>query len=164
MSWRVSDGRIRTSAPITPIRRLYGVSAPLCVINTVVTRGRMELHSRGGGGASPQGPIPPKNKNPIKKNPGGRNRLGRGPKFPHSETRSSCVLKLGLRRRPGVNRRVCGCWTRGAGASVWKYVRVKMRFFFGFFSFFVVFLLCFVVTGNPAMQHRGKWSFCWATF
>jgi len=29
----------------------------------------MELHSRGGGGASPQGPIPPEKKNPIKKIP-----------------------------------------------------------------------------------------------
>ena len=60
----------------------------------------MELHSRGGRGGSPQGPIPQKTKNPIKKNPGGRIPLGRGPKSPHSETRSSCVhflLNLGLR-------------------------------------------------------------------
>jgi len=37
-------------------------SAPLGVINTAVTRGRMEFHSRGGGGTSPQGPIPKKSK------------------------------------------------------------------------------------------------------
>ena len=41
----------------------------------------MELHSRGGGRTSPQGPIP-KKKNPRKKNPEGRNWPGRGPKFP----------------------------------------------------------------------------------
>jgi len=34
----VSDGRIRTSAPITPIRRLPGDSAPLGVIKTAASR------------------------------------------------------------------------------------------------------------------------------
>jgi len=58
----VSDGRIRTSAPITPIRRLPGDSAPLGVINTAVSRGGKEVHSRGGGGTGPQGPIPIKKK------------------------------------------------------------------------------------------------------
>ena len=67
MSYTVSDGRIRTSAPITPIRRLPGGSPPLGVINTAVTRGRMEFHSRGGGGTSPQGPIPQKKKSKKKK-------------------------------------------------------------------------------------------------
>ena len=38
------DGKIRTSAPITPIRRLPGDSAPLGVINTAVIRGRKEYH------------------------------------------------------------------------------------------------------------------------
>ena len=36
-----------TSAPITPIRRLPGGSEPLSVINTAVTRDKMEFHSRG---------------------------------------------------------------------------------------------------------------------
>jgi len=50
-----------TNAPITPIRLLSGDSSPLVVINTAVTRGGEEIHSRGEGGTSPQGPIPLKN-------------------------------------------------------------------------------------------------------
>jgi len=49
-SEKVLDGRIRTSAHITPIRRLPSDSAPVGVINTAVTRGKKEFHSRGGGG------------------------------------------------------------------------------------------------------------------
>ena len=48
----------RTNAPITPIRLLPGDSSSLFVINTAVTRGGEEIHSRGGGGTGPQGPIP----------------------------------------------------------------------------------------------------------
>ena len=60
----VSDGKIRTSAPITPTRRLPGDSAPLSVINTAVTRGRKEFHSRGGGGPvrNDQSPLKKKSK------------------------------------------------------------------------------------------------------
>ena len=50
-----------TNAPITPIRLLSGNSSPLVVINTAATRGGEEIHSRGGGGTGPQGPIPLKN-------------------------------------------------------------------------------------------------------
>mmetsp|Transcript_26028 Transcript_26028/g.38249 ORF Transcript_26028/g.38249 Transcript_26028/m.38249 type:complete len:118 (-) Transcript_26028:327-680(-) len=52
----------RTNAPITPIRLLPGDSSPLVVINTAATRGGEEIHSRGGGGTGPQGPIPLKKK------------------------------------------------------------------------------------------------------
>jgi len=72
----VSGGKKLTSAPTTPIRRLPGDSAPLNVINTAVTRGGYEIHSKGGG---PQGPIPIKKKHPRKKSEG-ENCLGRGPK------------------------------------------------------------------------------------
>jgi len=48
--WMVSDGRIRTSPPNTPMWRLSSDSVPLDVINTTVTRGRKEFHPRGGGG------------------------------------------------------------------------------------------------------------------
>jgi len=58
------------------IRRLPGDSAPLGVINTAVTRGGKEVHSRGGGGDRPQGPIP------ITE---GETRLGQGPKSPHGK-------------------------------------------------------------------------------
>jgi len=44
-----------TNAHITPIRLLPGDSSPLVVINTADTRGGEEIHSRGGGGVSPQG-------------------------------------------------------------------------------------------------------------
>jgi len=66
LSYTVSDGRIRTSAPITPIQRLPGGSAPLGVINTAVTRGRVEFRSRGGGGPVRKDQSL-KKKNPIKK-------------------------------------------------------------------------------------------------
>jgi len=74
----------------------------------------MEFHSRGGGGTGPQGPIPKKKiqqKNPEK--------LGRGPKFPHGEPRSSYVLNLGLRLQ--THGEAC-MWVRGqnAGGSVWR--------------------------------------------
>ena len=59
------NSTLRTSAPITPIRRLPGDSAPLGVINTAVTRGRMELHSRGGGEGQSARTNPPKKKNPF---------------------------------------------------------------------------------------------------
>jgi len=48
-----------TNAPITPIRLLPGDSSPLVVIKKKVSRGGEEIHSRGGGGEGPQGPIPP---------------------------------------------------------------------------------------------------------
>jgi len=83
----VSDGGIRISAPITPIRRLSGDSAPLDVINTEVTRGRMEFHSRGGGN-KPARTNPQKKKIQEKKSEG-KSRLGRSLKFPHGELRSS---------------------------------------------------------------------------
>ena len=51
------------NAPITPIRLLSGDSSPLVVIKKADTRGGEEIHSRGGGGTGPQGPIP------LKKNP-----------------------------------------------------------------------------------------------
>jgi len=57
----------RTNAPITPIRLLPGDSSPLVVINTAATRGGEEIHSRGGGGTGPQGPIPLKKKIQKKK-------------------------------------------------------------------------------------------------
>jgi len=38
------------NAPITPIRLLSGDSSPLDLINTAVTRGGKEIHSRGEGG------------------------------------------------------------------------------------------------------------------
>jgi len=44
----VSDGRKQTSTHISPIRRLPGDSAPFNVINTAVTRGGKEVHSRRG--------------------------------------------------------------------------------------------------------------------
>jgi len=47
-----------TDAPITPIRLLSGDPSPLVIINTAVTRGGEEIHTRGGGGTDPQGPIP----------------------------------------------------------------------------------------------------------
>ena len=56
-----------TNAPITPIRLLPGDSSPLFVINTAATRGGEEIHSRGGGGTGPQGPIPLKKKIQKKK-------------------------------------------------------------------------------------------------
>ena len=96
----------------TPIRRLPGGSAPWGVINTAATRGGKEVHSMGGWGTGPQGPIPMK-KNP--KNPEGENRLGRGPKSPHGELRSSHVLILGLKLWPLIDRRAYGC---GAGIRV----------------------------------------------
>ena len=106
------DGRIRTSAHITPIRRLSGGSAPLGVINTGVTRGRMEFHSRGGEGTSPQGLIP-KRKNPIKKSR--RKKLTR-PRSQVSTRRAVLELctKLGSQTsdfRP-MERCSCGCGTR----------------------------------------------------
>ena len=74
----------------------------------------MEFHSRGGGGTGPQGPIPKKKiqqKNPEK--------LGRGPKFPHGEPRSSYVLNLGLRLQTHGE---AWMWVRGqnAGGRVWR--------------------------------------------
>jgi len=51
-----------TNAPITPIRLLPGDSSPLVVINTVVTTGGEEIHSRGGGG------LVRKDTSPVKKN------------------------------------------------------------------------------------------------
>jgi len=92
----VSDGRIRTSAPITPIRRLPGDSAPLGVIDTAVTRGRKEFHSMAGWG--PVCKDQSLKKKSKKKTEGlGENRLGRGPKFPYGELRSYYVLNLGFK-------------------------------------------------------------------
>ena len=91
----VLDGlgwRIRTSAPITPIQRLPGYSASLGVIDTAVTRGRKEFHSRGGVGDQ----SPSLKKDPRKK-PQRENRLGRGPKFPHGKLHLSHVLTLGFK-------------------------------------------------------------------
>ena len=67
-----------TNAPITPIRLLPGDSSPLVVINTAATRGREEIHSRGGGGLVRKDTSPVKNK----KKPEGENRLDHGPKSP----------------------------------------------------------------------------------
>ena len=84
----------------------------------------MEFHSRGGRGTSPQRPIPKKKKS-KKKNPEGRSCLGRGHKFPHGEPRSSYVLKLGLRRRPVMNRYV------GVGSECrWECMEIGFLFFF----------------------------------
>jgi len=110
VSWTVSDGRIRTSAPITPTRQLPGGSAPPGVLNTAVTRCRMECHSRRGKDQSAR--TNPQKKKSNEKNPEGRSCLGRGPKFPYGELRSSYVLNLGLRLRPVMNRRACGCGAR----------------------------------------------------
>jgi len=55
-----------TKAPITPIRLLPGDSSPLVEINTAAARGGEEIHSRGGGGTAPQGPIPLKKKSKKK--------------------------------------------------------------------------------------------------
>jgi len=45
-----------------------GDSSPFVVINTAATRGEEEIHSRGGGGTSPQGPIPLLKNHPKKEN------------------------------------------------------------------------------------------------
>ena len=55
----------------------------------------MEINSRGGGGLVRKDQSP--KKKIQSKNPEGRSRLGRGPKFPHGEPRSSYVLNWGLR-------------------------------------------------------------------
>jgi len=75
----------RASGNIT-IRQLPGDSAPLGVINTAVTRGGKEVHSRGGGGDRSARTNPHQNKNEIQeKKLEGENRLGQGPKSPHGE-------------------------------------------------------------------------------
>jgi len=56
----------RTSAPITLLRRLRGDSAPLVVINTAVTSGGKEFHSRGGGGPARKDQPPKKKKSRIR--------------------------------------------------------------------------------------------------
>jgi len=63
-----------------------------------------------GGGPVRQDQSPKKKSK--KKNPEGRSCLGRGLKFPNGELRSSYVLNLGLRLRPVMNRRACGCGAR----------------------------------------------------
>jgi len=48
----------QTSAPITPIGRLSGDSAPLVVIDIAVTTGGNEVHSRGRGGLASKDQSP----------------------------------------------------------------------------------------------------------
>ena len=137
----MSDGRISTSAPITPIRRLSGGSAPLGVINTAVTRGRMELHSRGGGGASPQGPIPPKKKKSNKKIPEEEFDWVEFPS-PLTARRARavyfCFVNLGLRLQTRGD--------RGNGFAL---------FFFSFLPFFFFFFpLTYLF--KPKLEHAKK--------
>ena len=70
-----------TAPYVSPSKNWAGLKRSIGVINTAVTRGGKEVHSRGGGETSPQGPIPVKKKIQEKKHEG-ENRLGRGPKFP----------------------------------------------------------------------------------
>jgi len=108
-------------------RRLPGGSATLGVINTAVTRGRMEFYSRGGGGTGLQGPNPKKKK--IKKKSRRKKLFWLRSQVPPRRAALELWTKLGSQTQT-CHAKAC-MWVRGqnAGGSVWKNVSFESSVF-----------------------------------